>query len=303
MGAKMPIQRICIIGADGMLGRAVTIEAARRGLDCVPLILGEIDLRDQASVDRLNKVSFDALINCAAYTDVDGAEEHEALATEINGEGVARLAAVCERAGVPIVHISTDYVFNGSATAPYPIGAPIEPVNAYGRSKEAGEHALGDSKADWLCCRTSWLYAGWGKNFVLTMVKLLSERDELRVVDDQRGRPTSALQLAERSLGLLLAGHRGMAHVTDADECTWYGLTRAIRDLTGSTASVAPCTSDEFPRPAKRPAYSVLDIAETERVLGPARSWRDELERVLACAGRVQRPGHGPANKPAEEHA
>ncbi len=236
------------------------------------------------------------MINCAACTDVDGAEAHEDEATRINGVAVGMLGEACAETGARLVHYSTDYVFNGErdwapATAPpYRCDEPRDPVNAYGRSKAAGEIALepmiGSGALDALIVRTSWVYAPWGKNFVLTIAKLASERDELTVVNDQHGRPTSALGLAETTLTLLENQvEPGIWHVTDGGRCTWFDFARAIAEKTESGCVVKPCGSEQFPRPAKRPAFSVLDLSETEEVIGPMSPWEDRLDQVLIEAG------------------
>jgi dTDP-4-dehydrorhamnose reductase len=222
-----------------------------------------------------------AVINCAAFTAVDAAETEEDVAHKINAEAVGKVAALCEAAGVPLLHFSTDYVFDGAAEAPYGIDHPRSPLGAYGRTKARGEELLETSGADYLLVRTSWVYAAWGQNFVRTMVKLLRERTEVRVVDDQRGRPTHVRTLAERALALLDQGQRGTFHVTDEGECTWFGLTQAIRDILGSSCQVTPCTTAEFPRPARRPAYSVLDISRAEAVLGPAPHYLTRLRETV----------------------
>jgi dTDP-4-dehydrorhamnose reductase len=183
--------------------------------------------------------------------------------------------------GAVMVHFSTDYVFDGKASTPYAVDHPLCPVNAYGRSKAAGELALRASGAEHLIVRTSWLYAPWGENFVRTILRLCEQRDEIAVVGDQRGRPTSATYLARRSLESLHAGARGTYHVTDGGECTWYELACAIRELSGATCHVRPCTSNEFPRPAPRPKFSVLDLGSTEALLGPSRCFRDNLREVV----------------------
>jgi len=181
-----------------------------------------------------------------------------------------------------LVHYSTDYVFNGRARSPYPIDAPLEPINAYGRSKAVGEKALRESGCRHLLLRTSWLYAPWGANFVLTMRKLTGERDELRVVDDQIGRPTSAEHLAATSMKLIEADAEGTFHVTDGGQCSWHGFATAIALAVNPNCRVVPCASDEFPRPARRPAYSVLDLGPAEAIVGPMRDWKDNLADVLA---------------------
>ena len=222
------------------------------------------------------------LINCAAWTDVDGAEANEAAATQVNGVGVGALARLCRERDILFVHYSTDYVFNGRAQAPYAVDTPREPVNAYGRSKAAGEEAIERSECRRLLIRTSWLYAPWGKNFVRTMVRLLRNPEaQLRVVDDQRGRPTSSEGLALNSARLIDASAEGTFHLTDAGECTWHEFTLEIARHVNPAKPVAACTSAEFGRPAPRPAYSVLDVSRTEQLLGPLTPWQDALSDAL----------------------
>jgi dTDP-4-dehydrorhamnose reductase len=181
-----------------------------------------------------------------------------------------------------LLHFSTDYVFDGKASAPYRADAPVDPLGAYGRTKAAGEQAIHASGARHLIVRTSWLYAPWGNNFVRTMARLTRDKPSLKVVDDQRGRPTSAEHLAATALALLDRGATGTFHVTDGGECTWYEFTLAIAKQLGRTCTIAPCTTAEFPRPAPRPAYSVLDLSQTEALLGPMPDWRVNLVEVLA---------------------
>lgn len=271
-----------ILGAGGMLGRALRELITRRGERFVARDLPEFDLTDAAQVREALREPFDAVLNCAAYTNVDGAESDEAAATRANGQGVQVLAAACAERGVPLVHYSTDYVFAGDATRPYRVDEPHAPLNAYGRSKAVGERALWEAKGPHLLLRTSWLYAPWGNNFVRTIYKASRERDELRVVDDQRGRPTSAEHLARVTLELLDKQARGTFHVTDGGECTWYEFASEIVRLAGHRARVSPCSSAEFPRPAKRPAYSVLDLGPTEALVGPMPAWQSNLADVMA---------------------
>ncbi len=277
---------ILVCGAGGMLGRAWLERLAARGIEGRAADLPALDLADEASIARHVVPGLRAVVNCAAYTDVDGAETNEALATAINGHGVARLVARCDAVGVPLVHYSTDYVFDGRASAPYRTDQACDPLNAYGRSKRVGEEAVLASRGPHLVIRTSWLYAPWGKNFVLTIAKLAGERPELRVVNDQRGRPTSAEHLAQLSLALLERGVQGVFHGTDGGECTWFDFATAIAAAVAPSCRVVPCTSAEFPRPAPRPAYSVLDLSKTEALLGPMPDWRENLASVLA-----RRPG------------
>jgi dTDP-4-dehydrorhamnose reductase len=264
-----------------MLARAVEREAASRGLTLDAFPHAELDLLNPQHLDRITP-DHHAVINCAAWTDVDGAEAHEDAATELNGHAVARLADRCHRIDAALVHFSTDYVFDGSASTPYPTDHQRSPVNAYGRSKAVGEQALEASPARSVLIRTSWLYAPWGRNFVLTMADLIARHDEVRVVNDQRGRPSSASQLARRSLDLLNADASGAFHLTDAGECTWFDFAREIARRIGEPENkVTPCATADMPRPAPRPAYSVLHTARADEIIGAANPWSDELAAVL----------------------
>jgi len=289
-----PSNGIVVLGAGGMLGRAWCELLEELGIEYRALRRDECDITDAASIRRAID-GWPIVINCAAYTDVDGAEAHEDEATRINGVAVELLGEVCADTGARLVHYSTDYVFNGQrdwapATAPpYRTYEPRDPVNAYGRSKAVGESLLepliDSGRLDALIIRTSWVYAPWGKNFVLTIAKLAAERDELTVVNDQHGRPTSALGLAESTLMLLEEQvEPGIWHATDGGRCTWFDFATAIAEKTESGCIVKPCGSDQFPRPAKRPAFSVLDLSETEEVIGPISPWEDQLDQVLIAA-------------------
>jgi dTDP-4-dehydrorhamnose reductase len=273
---------ILLVGDRGMLGRAFRelferTARAHQGLD-----LPDFDASEPAQVATIFRKPWSALINCAAYTNVDGAEEHEQVAMRGNATAPRVLAEACKRAGIPLVHFSTDYVFAGDAEHPYPVDGPMQPLGAYGRTKAAGEDAIRGSWAQHLIVRTSWLYAPWANNFVRTMAKLTRDKPALKVVHDQRGRPTSAEHLAKTALALLDRGATGTFHVTDGGECTWYDFTVAIAGILGRTCTIEPCTTAEFPRPAPRPAYSVLDLSKTEALLGPMPDWRENLASVLA---------------------
>jgi len=273
---------ILLISPDGMLGHAFELLMARRGLEYTAVSWPAFDLTKPETVEPWLRDGVRTVINCSAYTDVDGAETNEAAATAINGAGVALLASHCKRLGAVLVHFSTDYVFDGRGTSPYRVDHPLSPVNAYGRSKAAGEQAIGASGCEHLLVRTSWLYAPWGKNFVLTMVALGRSTPSLRVVADQVGRPTSAQYLAERTLALLEHGKRGTFHVTDGGSCSWHEFASMVIAASGGTSRVDACTSSEYPRPATRPAYSILDLSTTEAVLGPSADWHDNVTAVLA---------------------
>lgn len=275
------------LGAAGMLGRAMVATLRRRGAAVREADVGEIDITSHASVRAGVPEGVRWVVNCAAYTDVDGAESNEALAHAVNAVGPGLLAARCREIGATLLHFSTDYVFDGASDRPYRTDEARRPVSAYGRTKAEGEERVEASGCDHLIVRTSWLYAPWGKNFVRTIARLAMEKPELRVVDDQRGRPTSAEELAETATALMLGGHRGIRHATDGGECTWFEFASAIVREVGAPCRVLPCTTAEFPRPAKRPAYSVLDLSQTEAALGPMKPWAEALHGVIR---RMEKP-------------
>src|SRR5690606_3348233 len=274
-------EKYLILGAGGQLAEAFERVLSQRKTEALALSWKQADFsKPQALKLPLSGVT--AVINCGAYTNVDGAEEDEGTARKANGEAVGVIAQACKSAGIPLLHFSTDYVFDGAGSTPLSTEHPRAPLNAYGRTKALGEELLEQSGADYLLVRTSWVYSSWGVNFVKTMARLTRERDTLKVVDDQRGRPTHVTGLAERSLALLEQGHRGTFHCTDEGECTWYGFTQAIRDAIGATCNIIPCTTAEFPRPAARPAYGVLDTQKTDAILGKATHYREWLSQMAA---------------------
>jgi dTDP-4-dehydrorhamnose reductase len=276
------MSELLVIGADGMLGRCWTELLTARGIEHVATELADLDITDSSAVEGFITRGTRWVVNCAAYTLVDAAEEHEALANDVNGHAVGRMAERCRAVGAKLLHYSTDYVFDGIATTPYRTDHALRPVNAYGRSKALGEELIARSGVEHLLVRSSWLYAPWANNFVLTIRALAKARESLRVVDDQRGRPTDSRRLAEVSLDLAEKGSRGIFHVTDGGECTWFELAALIAEVVNPGCRVEPCTSDEFPRPAPRPAYSVLDVSATEDVVGPLIPWEDRVRDVLA---------------------
>ncbi len=221
------------------------------------------------------------VVNLAAYTAVDAAEEHEDEARAINATGAGVLARAAAEAGARIIHVSTDYVFDGSATSPYPEDAPHAPVSAYGRTKAEGERLVLDGHPDGASVvRTAWLYGAGGPSFPSTMLRLAASHDTVSVVDDQRGQPTWTVDLAARIVELVDAGApAGVFHATATGETTWFGLARAVFTAAGlDPARVRPTDSASFVRPAPRPAYSVLGHGGWARVgLPPLRDWREAL--------------------------
>ncbi|SIM68682.1 dTDP-4-dehydrorhamnose reductase [Micromonospora cremea] len=257
--------RLLVTGTGGMLGRdLVAVLDGRPDLKVTAATRADLDLTDAAAV-RATVAGHDVVINAAAWTDVDGAEADEAAATVVNGDGVAHLATACAGTGSRLIQVSTDYVFAGDADTPYAEDAPTAPVNAYGRSKLAGERAVARLLPDGgYVVRTAWLYGAHGPNFVSTMLRLAEQREHLDVVDDQHGQPTWSYALAERLVALADAAVAGRAapgvyHGTCTGQTTWYGLARAAFALRGlDPERIRPTTSDRFRRPAPRPAYSVL---------------------------------------------
>jgi dTDP-4-dehydrorhamnose reductase len=292
----MTRQRWLVTGAGGMLGRDLVSVLAATGVTA-PDRAG-LDIADPAAVaDAV--AGHDVVVNAAAWTDVDGAERNEAAATAVNGTAVAGLATACAKTGAVLLHVSTDYVFPGDATAPYPEDGATSPVNAYGRSKLAGERAVLAYPKGYVV-RTAWLYGAHGPNFVTTMLRLAGERETLDVVDDQRGQPTWSYALAERLAELgqaALAGHAppGPYHGTASGETTWYGLARAVFERAGlDPARIRPTTSAVHSRPARRPAYSVLGHARWAQAGLPAmQPWREMLD--LAMPSLLVNPPPPPA--------
>lgn len=270
-----------IVGGNGMLGRALRIACERDGRPFRAVGPPGFDISNESQVEAAVS-GHTVVFNCAAYTDVDGAESDEAAANKVNGLGVELLAKACARRRIFLVHYSTDYVFSGHATQPYQVDEPHAPVGAYGRSKARGERALWNAGGPNLLVRTSWLYAPWGHNFVRSIARTSAQKPVITVVNDQRGRPSSAEHVARTSLELIYRNARGTLHVTDGGECTWFEFAQEIVRLSGNACEVRPCTSAELARPARRPPYSTLDLALTEKLLGPMPHWHDNLRSVMS---------------------
>lgn len=282
---KSVARPVLLLGSEGMLGQSWRALLDSENIPYLAPTEAELDLTNLPAVEKFVGGRCRMVINCAAWTDVDGAETQSAVAELINGTAVGGLAALCAATDMLLVHYSTDYVFDGQADCPYSVDHPVCPVNAYGRSKLLGEQLVQESGCRYLLVRTSWLYAPWGKNFVRSIAGLAAERDVLTVVDDQRGRPTSAQHLARTTLGLIQRSATGIYHVTDGGDCTWFEFAREIARHTNANCRVEPCTTDKFPRSAKRPANSVLDLSLTEAALGVMPHWKDNLGRVMEALG------------------
>jgi dTDP-4-dehydrorhamnose reductase len=289
--------RWLITGSYGQLGTDLQAVLAATPEDVVRAVdLDVLDITDAAAVDRaIAEFAPDVLVNAAAFTAVDAAEENEALAFRVNATGPAVLAAAIARNGGRLVHVSTDYVFAGEGTRPYEVDDAPDPRSAYGRTKLAGERAVRELLPDAsYVVRTAWVYGGTGANFVKTMVRLEDERESVSVVDDQRGSPTWSADLARALVELARSSATpGVYHCTGTGDTTWFGFTQAIfGELGADPARVLPTTTDAFPRPAPRPAYSVLsDAAWRAAGLTPMPGWRDALHTAFAAVGDQFRAG------------
>jgi dTDP-4-dehydrorhamnose reductase len=252
-----------IIGASGMLGS----DLCKVFLDAVKLTHEEIDItnRDQV-LETIQKTKPDVVINAAAYTDVDGCEDQQELAFHINGNGPGHIAEACSIFGAKMVHFSTDYIFNGSIKKYVESDIP-NPINVYGHSKLLGENKIIENMKDYRIIRTSWLFGVHGKNFVETMLRLSKEMDTVKVVNDQFGKPTYTIDLANE-VKEIIELDPGIYHITNDGICSWYDFSSDIIDNT------VPCTSEEFPRKAKRPRCSVLINTKTK----PMRCWKEALK-------------------------
>ena len=274
--------RILVTGAGGLLGSAAVADARTRGWSVAARPRAELDVTDAAAVaEAVASASPDAVLHCAAWTAVDRAEAEPGRALEVNRDGTAAVAEACAAAGALLVYPSTDYVFDGRKGAPYaPDDAP-NPLSAYGRSKRAGEEAARRAPRR-LVARTSWLYGAGGKNFVDAVLARAERGEALRVVDDQRGRPTWTRSLAAALLDLVERGATGVLHVSDAGEATWRELALEALRLAGLDVPVEPVSTEAWGAPAPRPRESLLDLSETERVLGrPLPHWKESLARYV----------------------
>lgn len=283
------MKRVLITGANGMLGRDIQETLGARPFTA--LGRAALDVRD---VDAVREAvgGHDVIVNCAAYTRVDDAEEHEADAFAINAEGAHNLALAARDTGARLIHMSTDYVFDGSATAPYPESAPRHPLGAYARTKAAGEELVLEAySAGTIILRSAWLYGQHGPNFVSTMLRLAGERDTLAVVDDQWGQPTWTRDLAQKVVEIIDADiTSGIFHGTSSGHTTWFHFAREIFTLSGlDPQRVQPTDSASFVRPATRPAYSVLGHdAWALSGLSPLRHWQDALAEALPLIARSE---------------
>lgn len=278
---------ILITGANGQLGS----EFQKRTFSLLDEIfytdVEELDITDlKAVISFIERHDIDTIINCAAYTAVDRAEEDREKAVKVNRDAVANLAKAATKLGCLLIHISTDYVFDGNHDVPYTEKDPVNPQTVYGQTKLEGEQAIKSSGCMYLIIRTAWLYSGFGNNFVKTMLRLADERKEINVVNDQWGTPTYAGDLADAIIRILerneLPELEGIYHYTNEGVCNWYDFAKEIIELSGKDCIVRPISTEQYPTKAKRPAYSVLDKTKIKKVFDlEIPDWKDALKRFF----------------------
>ncbi len=275
--------RVLVTGSNGQLGLELAGILPERGHEVVAFAREGLDVADPEAVERaLEENSPEVIINAAAYTDVDGCEEERDLAYCVNALGPRNLAQVCERRGCQLLHVSTNYVFDGESERPYEPFDPPKPISAYGRTKLAGEEHVMRLTNRWYVVRTAGVY-GRGRNFVRTMLRVAGERDSLKVKDDEFISPTYARDLAEGIVGIIEAGRYGLYHLTNAGSCSWYEFTREIFRLAGVETEVIPIPGSQYPLPAARPANGVLSSPGGPELRHWSEALADYLERELAA--------------------
>lgn len=278
---------ILVTGGNGQLGRAMRLASAESRHRYIFTDIEELNIVSAEAIEKFfSREGVDVVVNCAAYTAVDLAEEEEPIADNINHRAVALLAEACKHHNATLIHISTDYIFDGKATTPYAEESSPAPINAYGRTKWAGEEAIAESGCRAIILRTQWLYSEFGRNFLKTMLTLFASRDEVRVVADQIGTPTYAGDLAEAIFAIIEGGkieECGTYHYSNLGECSWYDFAAEIARVSGcDKCKVSPCTTAEYPTKATRPQYSVLDKSKFMATFDTSiPEWRESLAKCI----------------------
>lgn len=279
--------RIVVTGANGQLGSELVMLKTGGQFEVIGLGRAELDITNLEQCRRvLTQLQPDAVIHCAAYTAVDKAEAEPDEAFRINAAGTRNVAVAARECGAKLCAVSTDYVFDGTGTVPYKEYDRTNPQTVYGQSKLAGEQAVLSLHDRCFIVRTSWVFGAYGHNFVKTMLKLASERDQLTVVADQWGSPTYTRDLALFMLELVQTDYYGIYHASNSGVCSWYEFAQAIMEESGSSTRIEPCTTAEFPRPASRPLYSVMDHSAIRcNGFAPLQPWREALKHYLLNNG------------------
>lgn len=277
---------ILVTGANGQLGNEMRRISAGSRDHYIFTDVAELDITDASAVsDMVKGNDVEVIVNCAAYTNVDKAEDDETTADLLNNVAVRNLAEAAAAADALLIHVSTDYVFSGNGCIPYTEDSPVEPLGAYGRTKLAGEKSLAAAGCRYMIFRTAWLYSPFGKNFVKTMRKLTAEKDTLNVVFDQVGTPTYAGDLAAliyKVISERMTDRQGIYHFSDEGVCSWYDFAVEICSLSGNVCDIRPCHSDEFPSKVKRPHFSVLDKALVKNTFCISIPyWKDSLKKCI----------------------
>jgi dTDP-4-dehydrorhamnose reductase len=276
--------KVLVFGARGMLGKDL-VPALSVKHQVLARDIEDLDIADQQRVQKeIETLRPQVVVNAAAYTDVDGCEAKRELAFSVNAEGARNIAAGCAASNARMIHLSTDYVFDGTSPAPYREEDPPNPLNVYGASKLQGERQIREVLENHLIIRTAWLFGRHGKNFVDTILRLAAQQEELRVVNDQRGAPTFTKDLSWAIEKLLEKEAKGILHITNSGSCTWYEFARQIlQEKNMDHVSIIPISSAALTRPAKRPANSVLDCHRFENLVGQKmRTWEETLKEYLA---------------------
>lgn len=285
----MAIHTILVTGANGQLGWELGQLASNYpAFKFVLVDRSQLDLAFPESFEKIiQTIAPDCIINTAAYTAVDKSETEKELSYTVNATAVEALAVICKNLVIPFITYSTDYVFDGEATAPYSTSTKVDPVNYYGSTKASGEKMAMEANEDTIVIRTSWVFSSHGNNFVKTMLRLMKERDQLKIVADQKGRPTYAKDLAIATMKMIEAMNagktiKGIYHFANRGETTWFDFAATIKANADLTCDVQPIETKDFPTPAKRPAYSVLDTSKIEQdVEMDIRHWEDALKECI----------------------
>jgi len=283
--------RVLLLGAGGMLARDL-LATKPGGVTIIPAVRADLDITNAVAVaSRVSAERPDLILNAAAYTAVDKAEQDSDATFRVNGEAVGELGRIAAQERIMVVHFSTDYVFDGSSGAPYPEDALTNPINVYGASKLAGEEALRRSSVEYLLIRTQWLFGVAGRSFPRTMWERATAGIPSRVVCDQVGRPTHTLDLAHATWRLISLKKEGIIHVANAGTATWYDVAKRVYSAANAANLLEPCSSAELPAAARRPVRSALDTTQLERILGgPLPCWEDAIDQFLTDLRALKTP-------------
>ena len=285
----MAIHKILVTGSNGQLGWELgQLAAAYPAFEFVLVDRSQLDLAFPDTFENIiQAIGPDCIVNTAAYTAVDKSETEKDLSYTVNATAIQALASICKNLAIPFITYSTDYVFNGEATEPYATSTKVDPVNYYGSTKAAGESMAMEANENTIIIRTSWVFSSHGNNFVKTMMRLMKERESLNIVADQKGRPTYAKDLALATMNMIEAIHagktiKGVYHFANQGETTWYDFAAKIKAIANLSCELQPIETKDFPTPAKRPAYSVLDTSKIEQDLAiDIRHWEAALATCI----------------------